>query len=345
MIGFYQGLSNDAAMFQRLLTEMPSLKPVGFDKEQSRVIWKDLPGCSFTHAFFDWSVRLWETQHGAARIIESDLDDLKEENLIPNTGQPSGFIFHMSRCGSTALSKALAQSPRNLVISEPDAVNGLIYPRYAPKNCKDGVSTADRNILVNLLRGLGHDQNPDRRFFVKFSSWNVLLVDAIREIFPATPRLFMYRDPRAVMTSLIASPAGFSEWGTDSFSQFLAGRSKAELEGIGHLPYIAGCLGRMMDAALADPAMGYLNHTNVNAESLPMILRFFGVDSEAGELADMERSFVSYSKTIDPDHIYQDDRQEKERSMTPEIRELADTLLAGRFKRLESDRRNLIANP
>ena len=161
-------------------------------------------------SFFGWSVQDWETRHGAARIVESDLDVLKEENLIPNPCQPPGFIFHMSRCGSTALSQALAQSPRNLVISEPDAVNGLLYPRYAPENCREGISTADRNIFVNLVLGLGRDQDPDRRFFIKFTSWNVLLESSLcpaarnsetdsgtGSIVATTTRFFVFGTPKS----------------------------------------------------------------------------------------------------------------------------------------------------
>src|SRR6478736_6559388 len=40
--------------------------------------------------------------------------------------EPSGFIFHLSRCGSTLLSRMLAALPRNVVVSEPPPVNAVL---------------------------------------------------------------------------------------------------------------------------------------------------------------------------------------------------------------------------
>jgi hypothetical protein len=40
--------------------------------------------------------------------------------------QPSGFIFHASRCGSTAVAQVLAASARNLVLSEPSPVDAVL---------------------------------------------------------------------------------------------------------------------------------------------------------------------------------------------------------------------------
>ena len=39
---------------------------------------------------------------------------------------PSGFIFHMSRCGSTLAARMLAASPRNIVLSEADPIDYVL---------------------------------------------------------------------------------------------------------------------------------------------------------------------------------------------------------------------------
>jgi len=45
--------------------------------------------------------------------------------------RPSGFIFHMSRCGSTLVSQMLAALPHNIVISEASPIDAVVRARHA----------------------------------------------------------------------------------------------------------------------------------------------------------------------------------------------------------------------
>ena len=36
--------------------------------------------------------------------------------------EPSGFVFHLSRCGSTLIANSLQTAPKALVLSEPEIV-------------------------------------------------------------------------------------------------------------------------------------------------------------------------------------------------------------------------------
>jgi hypothetical protein len=44
--------------------------------------------------------------------------------------QPTGFIFHMSRCGSTLVSQMLAAIPRNIVVSEASPIDAVVQARH-----------------------------------------------------------------------------------------------------------------------------------------------------------------------------------------------------------------------
>ena len=46
-----------------------------------------------------------------------------EANACRSDLKLSGLIFHMSRCGSTVVSRMLAALPRNVVLSEPAPVD------------------------------------------------------------------------------------------------------------------------------------------------------------------------------------------------------------------------------
>ncbi len=107
---------------------------------------------------------------------------------------PRGFIFHVSRCGSTLVSRSLAAVPRHRVISEAAAVNQLLLA-HSP----------DQQLLKGLVHALcGTDADTD--CFIKFSSWNLLFLEQILALFPATPWVFVYRAPADVMRSLNARP-------------------------------------------------------------------------------------------------------------------------------------------
>ena len=43
---------------------------------------------------------------------------------------PTGFIFHMSRCGSTLVAQMLAALPQNIVISEAGPVDAVLHANW-----------------------------------------------------------------------------------------------------------------------------------------------------------------------------------------------------------------------
>lgn len=51
--------------------------------------------------------------HIPSRHVQAEIDANPEKYL-----EPTGFIFHMSRCGSTLTANLLGASPYNLVYSE-----------------------------------------------------------------------------------------------------------------------------------------------------------------------------------------------------------------------------------
>ncbi|MEA2786087.1 MAG: hypothetical protein QOF71_2191, partial [Candidatus Eremiobacteraeota bacterium] len=109
---------------------------------------------------------------------------------------PAGFIFHMSRCGSTLIAQMLAQLSPAIVLSEPQPLDALLQFR------RRGVDDAT---LCGWLRGmmsaLAQPPAGKQRLFVKFHAWHVLELPLIRRAFPGVPCVFVFREPRAVLRS------------------------------------------------------------------------------------------------------------------------------------------------
>jgi hypothetical protein len=111
--------------------------------------------------------------------------------------EPDGFIFHLSRCGSTLLAQMLAASPDNLVVSEAPPLDAVLR--------EGDVDPEQRALWLRwMISALGQPRRGERRLFFKFDSWHVLDLPLIRRAFPTVPWIFLYRDPLEVLASHLA---------------------------------------------------------------------------------------------------------------------------------------------
>ena len=89
--------------------------------------WCRLGGRRFTQPFFDETIsaclqRPFNLLFRRLTPIDALLEWQERSPAVP----PSGFIFHMSRCGSTLAARMLAASPRNIVLSEADPIDSVL---------------------------------------------------------------------------------------------------------------------------------------------------------------------------------------------------------------------------
>ena len=119
--------------------------------------------------------------------------------------EPTGFVFHESRCGSTLVANSLAAfSPEtNRVYSEsPPPINVL-------KACaKSRACNVEKQIELfrDVLYLMGRTNDADEKYlFFKFQSVTTLHVNLVQKAFPKIPWIFVYRDPVEVMMSHIGA--------------------------------------------------------------------------------------------------------------------------------------------
>jgi hypothetical protein len=164
------------------------------------VDWCHMGGLRYTEPFFEQTIA--NALQNPARLLFrprtpiSVLEALRQES--PGVA-PTGFIFHMSRCGSTLVSQMLATSQSNVVVSEAPAIDWILNSHHSP-------NPPSRELRIHWLRGLLSAMAQRRlgcesRFFVKFDSWHVLELPLILDAFPNVPWIFLYRDPVEVMVS------------------------------------------------------------------------------------------------------------------------------------------------
>ena len=189
--------------------ELSQWTPIGLTVEapEPTVDWCDLRGVSFREPFFSQTVTRWTTGDSARPVIRTALSALLAVDGLGSCLEPSGFIFHFSRCGSTLASRLLASKADTLVISEADPINALL--ELEPERVNREVQV---QCLRLLIRALGRIRlGSERHYVIKFSSWTVTQLSLLHEAFPRVPCVWIYRDPAAVLASILARPPGWMQ--------------------------------------------------------------------------------------------------------------------------------------
>jgi hypothetical protein len=247
--------------------------------------------------------------------------------------RPAGLIFHMSRCGSTLVSRMLAALPENVVLSEPDPLDQVLRARSRAPGLTDAQ-------LVALLRGmtaaLGRRRHaPERDLFIKLEGWHMLQFPLIRRAFPAVPWIFLYRDPLEVLASLeLLRPRQMLPGGVDAA---LLGLDPASAFGLPNGVYGARVLARICAAALAHCADGgrLIEYRQLPGAVLDDVLGHFGLRCGAEACARMRE--VARFDAKRPDVPYADDSERKRCGADEATRALA-ALLAPLHAQLETVR-------
>jgi hypothetical protein len=289
----------------------------------------------FTEPFFEQTIAR-VMQHPGRMLFrrQTPVSELHRISELQATLPPSGLIFHMSRCGSTLISQMLAALPQSIAISEAGAIDTAIR--------SDGrqpqVTHAERvQWLRSLVLAYGRRRNPaEQQYFVKLDCWHMMEFRLIREAFPDTPWIFVYRNPLEVLVSQMRQPAYWTLPGALDSSQF--GMHAQEGVRISREEYCARILAGILEqAALHCGDHGYL----LEYQELPQAVwtklpSVFGVTFSQGDVTSMQHAARLDAKN--PYFEFQSDSEAKRASARPAVVDLCDSLLMPLYARLEQIR-------
>jgi hypothetical protein len=246
--------------------------------------------------------------------------------------RPTGFIFHMSRCGSTLVGQMLAALPQCIVLSEPPPIDGML--RGASRDVR--VSDAQRvGWLRALIGALGQRRTASETgLFVKFDSWHTLDLPLIERAFPDVPWIFLYRDPIEVIASHLRQPG----------SQMIPGLVPAAVFGLNGAATLHS--GDYCIKVLAEVCRAALSHLQlskrgaaINYRRLPdavwsEMATHFGLAFSAEDRDRMRHASAFDAKT--PALLFEDDSEAKRRSVPEVYRQLTNEVLLPIHERLEA---------
>ena len=161
--------------------------------------WIYLGDEKITEPFFDETIGKCRKLSENSRLIRSvsSVDILPEWAAQIETIAPTAFIFHISRCGSTLISQLLGLHPSNIVLSEVPFFDELFMWGYK-NNCMPATLPLLK-AAVEMLAAKRNDSNT--QLFVKTDSWHIHFYKQLRELYPKTPFILLYRRPDEVIRS------------------------------------------------------------------------------------------------------------------------------------------------
>jgi gluconate kinase len=252
-----------------------------------RVHWRDEPvvewcwtgTLAFSDPFFAETIeRALRRPYSLLFRRETPLDAL--DDLEPGL-EPNGFVFHVSRCGSTLVSQMLASVPQHLVLSEPHPVDHVLG-RPAPE--------ADRvRWLRGIVSALGRARRGDERAYVlKLDAWHACHLGTVRRAFPDVPWVFLFREPLEVLASQLHHRGAHMVPGVIDPAVF--GLDAGSIASMPQEEYCARVLAAICSAALEhrDEQALFLDYRELPDAVSDRILGAFGMDCDATERATME---------------------------------------------------------
>ena len=238
---------------------------------------------------------------------------------------PSAFIFHASRCGSTLISQMLARLDNHIVISEPPPLDALL---------RSGLPAASLRVAVEgLLSAYGQRRRGgEQRLVIKLDAWNIAELPLLRECFPETPWLFVYREPLDIAVSHLRQPGIHMVPGMIGVSGL-----DDELPVDGREDYIARRVGRLLALGLEqcrEFAGIAVNYSELPGAMAGRLAGFFGLDD-----AQREQVFAAVGQHAkQPAEVFVEDSDSKRREASAQLRERVEHWARAPYQALENHR-------
>ncbi len=288
-----------------------------------------------TEPFFDQTIQnLMLQPFNLLFRHQTPIETLRARHEIKPGLQPTGFIFHMSRCGSTLVSQMLAALPRTVVVSEASPIDSILRAHLRVPDLAD-----DERIdwLQWIISALGQQRLGDEKhFFIKLDCWNTIVLPLIHRAFPRVPWIFLYRNPVEVMVSQLRRRGAHMVPGVIEPSLF--GLNNRAIFQMQPEEYCARALAKICGAALEYQEGGMLvNYNQLPEAVLTSVPKFFGIRYSEADIEILNR--VSRLDAKNPSLQFTNDTDDKNRSATDLTHSLADEWVVPIYERLEAARK------
>lgn len=245
----------------------------------------------------------------------------------PPTPQPAGFIFHLSRCGSTLVHRMIDASGVARSLSEVPLFEQALQLCLTVEATED----VQHRMLHAIVAGLNNFAD-DKPLILKLDSWHIQFWPLLHAAFPNTPAIFLYRDPAEVLVSQkrmrgvqavpqpgIATLCGIANYSTLNLDEYCA-------------HFLAASCRAAADAARAH-AVRVINFNRLPRAVFGEVLPHFGLAVSDAAGARMREVARYHSKS--PDEHYVSDSEEKSGAAGKALHALAERIVGPSYRVLE----------
>lgn len=248
---------------------------------------------------------------------------------------PSLVIFHVSRCGSTLITQALAESPHHLQLSEPAPVDFML--RQALPS-----GLIDKKQVVQALRAWTSawaqrcdSTSPQlESMSIKLDAWNTDKASLVAEAWPDARWLFLTREPLSVLVSQMRERAFFLVPGT--LGACLDDLSIQELAAMPPELYCARVLGGIYAAMARDFVLTrslLLDHADLPGAIETQVLSHMSWKVSATDQERMRERVTRHGKH--PHQAYVSDTEAKHSMANDHLQSLSEQWIVPHYQRLQ----------
>lgn len=303
--------------------------------------WMNMSDVALKEPFFQQTVDRVRAEESWRGEVFTEFDALLQLDKVLPRIQPSGFIFHSSRCGSTLLANACRALDAAIVLSEANPIDKLVA-RFITDAAEDPVKESVYSVVLRaIVNALAQSNNAVKpRVFVKFSCCGVSQLERIRRIWPGVPWVFLYRDPvETIVSNMTTVPA----WLLDEDRRILAHITSTTPVAVSQMSLEELCarsIGSFYSTAhsLANGNSMLLNYNQLSVPALTNILNLFQVSPSLEELQRIESGSRIYSKAASGAREFVADTAAKQDLASDRVRELAQQWAMEPYRLLEQKR-------
>lgn len=317
---------------------------IGFDHRaplltDAAVRWMNFRDQGLDDPFMKNTVERLREQTPPPHEIETGLQTLERLGASLPQVTPSGFIFHVSHCGSTLISNALKTAENVVVASEPKALAMLVRPFFIPMDGflehhwdqrRQRLIQAIFNVLATYRTG---EPQP---LAIKFPSVAMLSIPTLRRYFPRVPVVIVIRDPLEVMVANKPGRGWMQLRATPGAAQEMFGWRDLPrpIDSMPDEEFSARVLGSFFQSAAAnlEGRVMLLDYTQLNAPRMARIGAFFGLDVPTGERLDTVMN--AYAKDPEQKRTFRQDKTKKQWMATVMMRSSAEVFAAPGYRQL-----------
>jgi len=299
------------------------------------LVWMDMSEVSLTEPFFQQTVERARRENRAERFTEFDVLLQIEKQL--ESVEPTGFIFHSSRCGSTLVANACRAVSNSIVLSEANAIDKLIA-----RFITDADNPVKESLYSVFLRGVVHALAQRRtaneqHLFIKFACCSFAQLERIKRIWPNMPWLFLYRDP---VETIVSNMRDVPPWLIDNDRRVLSSIIGTDTSEMSLEELCARTIGSLYSTAykLANDNSMLLNYKQLSVPVIARILNFFNVSLSSEELETIARTSGVYSKEVSGTRAFVSDADAKQKLASDTAREMSERWAEEPYRLLEQKR-------